>query len=60
MINRAATTLALELGKQIDAADCTDTEKEFITMIAAVYAICYLTGGSAVGCVLASATKMSL
>ncbi len=26
-----------------------DAEKEFITMLAAVYAICYLTGGSAVG-----------
>ena len=49
MINRAATTLALELNKQINPADCTDAEKEFITMLAAVYAICYLTGGSAVG-----------
>ena len=49
MINRAATTLALELGKQIDTNDCSEAEKEFITMLAAVYAICYLTGGSAVG-----------
>jgi hypothetical protein len=49
MINRAATTLSLELNKQIDISDCSDAEKEFITMLAAVYAICYLTGGSAVG-----------
>ncbi len=49
MINRAATTLALELNKPITAGDCTDAEKEFITLLAAVYAICYLTGGSAVG-----------
>jgi hypothetical protein len=49
MIKRATTTLALELKKQVDPADCTDAEKEFITMLAAVYAICYLTGGSAVG-----------
>ena len=49
MINRAATTLALELGKQIETGNCSEAEKEFITMLAAVYAICYLTGGSAVG-----------
>ncbi len=49
MINRAATTLSLELNKQIDADECSEAEKEFITMLAAVYAICYLTGGSAVG-----------
>lgn len=49
MVNRAVTTLSLELNKPIDPADCTDPEKEFITLLAAVYAICYLTGGSAVG-----------
>ena len=49
MINRAATTLALELGKQIDTDDCSEPEKEFVILLAAVYAICYLTGGSAVG-----------
>lgn len=49
MINRAATTLTLELSKQIDTGDCSDAEKEFITILAAVYAICYLTGGAAVG-----------
>ena len=47
MIKRAEVTLELELGKEIDYNDCA--EKEFITGLAAVYAICYLTGGSAVG-----------
>jgi len=49
MIKRAEVTLELELGKEIDYDDCMDAEKEFITVLAAVYAICYLTGGSAVG-----------
>jgi hypothetical protein len=49
MIKRAEVTLELELGREIDYEDCTDAEKEFITVLAAVYAICYLTGGSAVG-----------
>jgi hypothetical protein len=49
MIKRAEVTLELELGKEIDYADCSEAEKEFITVLAAVYAVCYLTGGSAVG-----------
>jgi hypothetical protein len=49
MIKRAEVTLELELEREIDYADCTDAEKEFITVLAAIYAICYLTGGSAVG-----------
>jgi len=49
MIKRAEVTLELELGREIDSADCTEAEKEFITVLAAVYAVCYLTGGSAVG-----------
>ncbi len=49
MIKRATVTLALELGKEVDSDSCSDAEKEFITLLAATYAICYLTGGSAVG-----------
>jgi len=49
MIKRAEVTLELETGKEIDYSNCTDAEKEFITVLAAIYAICYLTGGSAVG-----------
>lgn len=49
MIKRAEVTLELETGKDIDYSECSDAEKEFITVLAAVYAVCYLTGGSAVG-----------
>ncbi len=49
MVKRAEVTLELELGKEIDYSDCSEAEKEFITLLAAVYAVCYLTGGSAVG-----------
>jgi hypothetical protein len=49
MVKRAEVTLELELGREIDYEDCTEAEKEFITVLAAVYVICYLTGGSAVG-----------
>jgi len=49
MIKRAEVALELELGKEIDYANCTEAEKEAITVLAAIYAICYLTGGSAVG-----------
>ena len=49
MIKRAEVTLELETGKEIDYNNCSDAEKEFITVLAAIYAVCYLTGGSAVG-----------
>lgn len=49
MIKRAEVTLELETNRQIDYINCTDAEKEFITVVAAIYVICYLTGGSAVG-----------
>ena len=35
MVKRAEVTLELELDKEIDSADCTDAEKEFITLLAA-------------------------
>lgn len=49
MIKRAEVTLELETSREIDYSNCSDAEKEFITVLAAVYAVCYLTGGSAVG-----------
>jgi hypothetical protein len=49
MLKRAEVTLSLELGREINADNCSDAEKEFITLLAAVYAVCFLTGGSAVG-----------
>jgi len=49
MIKRAEVTLELETDKTVDSSNCSDAEKEFIAILSAVYAICYLTGGSAVG-----------
>jgi len=49
MIKRAEVELELETGREIDYSNCSDGEKEFITVLAAIYAVCYLTGGSAVG-----------
>jgi len=49
MVKRAEVTLELETSREIDYSNCIDSEKEFITVLAAIYAICYLTGGSAVG-----------
>jgi hypothetical protein len=49
MIKRAQVSLELETDKTVDSSNCSDAEKEFITVLSAVYAICYLTGGSAVG-----------
>lgn len=49
MVKRATVTIELELGKEIDSANCADAEKECIVLLAAVYVVCYLTGGSAVG-----------
>ena len=49
MVKRAEVTLELELSVDIDYLACTDAQKEAITLLAAIYALCYLTGGSAVG-----------
>jgi hypothetical protein len=49
MIKRAEVTVALETDKQVDSSDCSEAEKEAITVLSAVYVICYLTGGSSVG-----------
>jgi hypothetical protein len=49
MIKRAEVTLELELNVEIDYANCSDAKKEAITVLAAMYALCYLTGGSTVG-----------
>ncbi|MCW3982812.1 MAG: hypothetical protein NWE96_02315 [Candidatus Bathyarchaeota archaeon] len=48
MIKRAEVALGLELSREIDYTDCTEAEKEAVTLLAAIYAVCYLTGGSAV------------
>jgi hypothetical protein len=45
MIKRAEVTLELELNEEIDYENCSDAKKEAITVLAAMYALCYLTGG---------------
>jgi len=37
MVKRAEVTLELELGKEINYADCTDAEREFTTVLSAIY-----------------------
>jgi hypothetical protein len=49
MVKRAEVTLELELSADINCNDCTEPQKEAITLLAAIYAICFLTGGSAIG-----------
>jgi hypothetical protein len=49
MIKRAQVTLELELNKKIAYAQCSQPEKEAITLLAAIHAICFMTGGSAIG-----------
>jgi len=49
MVKKAEVTLELETNRSTDYNDCTDEEALFITNLAAIYAICYLTGGSATG-----------
>jgi hypothetical protein len=49
MIRRAEVTLELELSIDIDFQNYSDAQKEAITLLAAIYAVCYLTGGSAIG-----------
>lgn len=49
MIKKAETTLELETGRSVDYNNCTDEEALVITNLAAIYALCHLTGGSAAG-----------
>jgi hypothetical protein len=49
MIKRAAVTVGLETSQTIDSGNCTDAQKEAVTVLAAIYGICFLSGGSAVG-----------
>jgi hypothetical protein len=49
MVKRAAVTLSLELSVEIDYLNCSEAQKEAITLLAAIYALCFLTGGSATG-----------
>jgi hypothetical protein len=49
MIKRAAVTVGLEISAIIESSNCTDAQKEAITILSAIYGVCFLSGGSAVG-----------
>jgi len=45
----AAAEIGLQIGKEINYEDCSQIEAAAITDLAAIYCICHLTGGEAVG-----------
>jgi len=45
----AAAEIGLQIGKEINYEDCSQIEAAAITDLAAIYCICRLTGGKAVG-----------
>ena len=47
--NEAASWLSEEIGKTLDAENCTEAEANAIRNLAAIYCYCKVTGGSAVG-----------
>jgi hypothetical protein len=49
MIKDAAATLAVETNRDIDYVSCSDIEAIAIKNLAAIYVLCHLSGGSAVG-----------
>lgn len=49
MIGDAAATLSLETNRSMDPADCSTPEAAAIKNLAAIYALCHLSGGSTAG-----------
>lgn len=49
MIKDATATIALETGLPIDYKNCSEAEAAAIKNLAAIYLLCYLSGGSATG-----------
>ena len=47
--DEAAAFLSEEIGKTLNAEDCTETEANSIRNLAAIYCYCKVSGGSAVG-----------
>jgi len=45
----AAAEIGLQVGKEVNYEDCSQIEAAAITDLAAIYCICHLTGGKAVG-----------
>ena len=48
-IEDATAEIELQTGREIDYGNCSQIEAAAITDLAAIYCICYLTGGKAVG-----------
>ena len=48
-IEDAVAEIELQTGRVIDLENCEPAEAAAVTDLAAIYCICYLTGGSAVG-----------
>ncbi len=48
-IEDAAAEISLQIGREINYEDCSQVEAAAITDLAAIYCICHLTGGKAVG-----------
>ncbi len=49
MIKRASTILSSELSEDINHLGCSELQKEAIVLLASIYAVCFLTGGTAIG-----------
>jgi len=49
LVQDAAATVGLEVGREIDYANCSDGEAAAVKNLAAIYLICHLSGGSATG-----------
>jgi len=47
--DEAAAFLGEEIGKRLNAEDCTEAEANAISNLAAIYCYCKVSGGSAVG-----------
>jgi hypothetical protein len=47
--DEAAAFLSEEIGKTLDASNCTEAEANAIRNLAAIYCYCRVSGGSAVG-----------
>jgi len=46
---QAAGEISLETSLTIDYSDCTEAEAATVRLLAALYCLCYMTGGSAAG-----------
>ena len=49
MIQDAAATISLEIGRSIDYSNCSEGEATAVKNLAAIYLICHISGGSATG-----------